>query len=167
MIRQAHNRAPLDMTGFAERYARDRQAVRALAKENRVSIVTVYNRMDEFGIRRRTGGDATRGTQAREQNPNWKDGTTLRKDGYILEYLDGKQHFQHRLVMERYLGRPLDRHEVVHHANGNQSNNRIENLELLPTQSAHNKLHMTSERARAMQILSVKARAALKARDAA
>jgi hypothetical protein len=36
----------------------------------------------------------------------------------------------HRKAMERYLGRELEPGEVVHHCNGDQSDNRIENLEL-------------------------------------
>ncbi len=59
-----------------------------------------------------------------------KDHPAASKDGYVLE---------HRLMMEKTVGRRLARHEVVHHKNGDRLDNRPENLELM-TKADHDKL---------------------------
>src|SRR5689334_22401818 len=58
--------------------------------------------------------------------------------GYRFIYQNGKQVREHRVIMEKYLGRELlpFPKEIIHHINGITNDNRIENLEII-SQSKH------------------------------
>lgn len=57
--------------------------------------------------------------------------------GYVMINVNGRHVRQHRHLMAQAIGRPLLPTEVVHHINGNKSDNRLENLELCSSQSEH------------------------------
>lgn len=59
--------------------------------------------------------------------------------------INGIKYDEHRMIIENYLGRKLNRNEVVHHINGDKSDNRIENLKVMSL-SEHTKLHMKNRK---------------------
>lgn len=81
------------------------------------------------------------------KSSSWKGGRKKSNKGYIL--ILKKEHpfcpkggyvFEHRLIMEKKLGRFLKHDEIIHHKNGKKDDNRIENLELMKL-SDHTKKH--------------------------
>lgn len=78
--------------------------------------------------------------QKRENNRNWKGGKSKRQDGYIIIRVNGKYIKEHRYLMEKKIGRKLKKYEIVHHIDGNPSNNNLSNL-LLLSLSEHTSLH--------------------------
>ena len=83
-----------------------------------------------------------------ERNPNWKGGRVIEPRGYVL--IKNPEHpradvrgyvYEHVLVAEKALGRPLRRGELVHHINGENGDNQPENLEVLPSRFHHSVAH--------------------------
>lgn len=81
----------------------------------------------------------------------WKGGRFLNKaTGYMYvchptkRKSDGSRALilEHRLIMEQHVGRPLKRHEHVHHIDGDKMNNALSNLRLCESDKEHKQFHL-------------------------
>lgn len=82
-----------------------------------------------------------------DRHPLWKGGQWKSSD-YVHTHFPSHpcaDHHgtvpEHRLVMEKYLGRYLEEEEVVHHRDSNPGNNELSNLKLFATHADHMAYH--------------------------
>lgn len=105
-----------------------------------VNASTVARYVREAGVEVRPAG-FRRGSD----HHAWTGGRHVTEDGYVRVWLTSDDPFygmaqrhsknggyilEHRLVMARSLGRPLEEHETVHHIDGDKQNNGLSNLQL-------------------------------------
>lgn len=84
------------------------------------------------------------GASIGEKNPAWRGGRIVDKGGYILIHKpdhpsanSGGYVREHRLIVEKVLGRLLTPTEVVHHRDDDPANNHPDNLYLYQTNAIH------------------------------
>lgn len=124
-----------------------------IADIHNVHPSSIKYQMKILNIPRRKG-DSLKSFYIMEKSHSWKKGSYVTSGGYIkikvtpddqfIIMADSHRYiFEHRYVMAKHLDRPLARYEIVHHKNNNRSDNRIENLILLPNRK-HGKRHNRS-----------------------
>lgn len=129
---------------------------RQIAARLHTKTPVVVNILKAYGIRSdfRSGGIVGRIGMCGAKNPNWNGGVHRHQSGYIKVLLPQNVHAdrkgyirEHVLLIEKKLGRSLKfygvndrRNEVVHHINGNKSDNREENLAVM-THGEHVSFH--------------------------
>lgn len=108
-----------------------------------------------------------------DKSCNWNGGKKINKKGYVL--ILNKNHpncdsngyiFEHRCVIEEYIGRYITEEEIVHHKNGIKNDNRIENLQLM-LKSEHTKLHHIGSKrsSKTRNLMSTKAKERLQNKE--
>ncbi len=130
-----------------KKYWDEKKSFEKIAKEIGVTASWVQKWMGKFNIPRRTEdyGKVGRG----DKNPRWKGGNYQIKSGYKYVMVDYSHPRATRrskyssyipeqyLVVEKKIGRYLKKGEVVHHKDGDKSNNKLSNLKLFKSSSEH------------------------------
>lgn len=116
-------------------------------KEKRLCAKSViYKLVMSCGCR--TGTKVGRYNKTGNKNPKWRGGSFREKDGRTLIYTpnhpfpnhSGLYVYRYRLVVEKHLKRYLEPGELVHHINGDCTDDRLKNL-VVTNKSDHARFH--------------------------
>ena len=95
----------------------------------------VFLHEQKFLINHRSGGEYIRTIKAKYAK------IIHEATGYCVVYVAGKHRRVHALVAEAVLGKKLPARAVVHHIDGDPSNNRADNLVICPSREYHHLIH--------------------------
>lgn len=123
-----------------QKYVEEKLSMPQIARLSHCNTRTIGFWMKKFNIPARTLSESVKlKKMCGKDHSQRKGGRRISSEGYVLTYAPGhpnkhknKYMFEHRLVMEKHIGRYLHPWETVHHKNGIKDDNRIENLKLLP-----------------------------------
>lgn len=89
-----------------------------------------------------------RSQQTGERAAHWQGGEAIQRGGRMKIYLPDHPEanargyvWRARVVAEQTIGRPLQPEEVVHHIDGDETNDAPENLMVFPNQAEHARHH--------------------------
>lgn len=134
-----------------KRRYREGESVNALAQFYGVSRATLTIFLQRCGVKLRSLATAAkeRGRRQRgDKNPRWQGARIINPKGYALLWMpkhpradrNGRV-FEHIVVAEKMLGRPIRVGEPVHHENDKKDDNRPENLSVM-SHKKHLGLHL-------------------------
>lgn len=162
------NKVTVNPHEMADMYVDEKMSIPEISEKTGYALSTIRHRLKKLGVLRTRkesliiagskGKLSAAKGKKRTFTTEWKEnlkaslirrgelyskGISVKKDGYI-EYTRGKNKNRgvHVVVMEEHVGRRLRSDEVVHHIDGNRSNNSLCNLALM-TRAEHSRLHAT------------------------
>lgn len=153
------NKVIISPREIADMYVSEKMSIPEISEKTGYALSTIRFRLKKLGVlRTRKESLILAGSKGKKRtfSTKWKEnlkaslirrgelyskGMSVKKDGYI-EYTRGENKYRsvHVVAMEKNIGRKLNSNEVVHHIDGNKSNNDLSNLALM-TRSEHARLH--------------------------
>jgi len=153
--RESENKFLRDKDWLRDVYIIKQKSIRQIAQEINSTIGAVHSAIRHLGIKTRKAREALRlkypSGRFGDKAANWKGGKIFagRAKRYIYQHQPDHPHantegyvMEHRLVVEKQLGRYLDPKEIVHHKDGNTHNNNSRNLEVCK-QGEHSRTHFS------------------------
>ncbi len=127
-----------------QKYIIEDKSIKELSELANIGVGAIFKWLKKNNI-----PNKPRGSRKGKLHHMWKGGRYRTTQGYILIYYPknhsrkekGKYVKEHVLVVEKNIGRSLNKEETVHHIDGVKNNNVNKNLYLFSSESEHQRYH--------------------------